>query len=162
MADHQTKTRQGRRVLPDFLAIALFFLTLAWGISEACAQDGPAFSAPIPPAAANPPARPLAPPADAEAETVVDVRISGNKALPLDKILPQIKTRPGRPLDLELVKEDVRRLDHTHQFLNVRTFFQKVSGGQVVIFDVLERPLLMEDPLFVGCNEIRKKRLLKE
>ena len=46
-------------------------------------------------------------------EMVVDVRIAGNKSLPLDKILPHIRTRAGRPFDLELIEEDVRRLDHT-------------------------------------------------
>jgi len=37
-----------------------------------------------------------------------------------------------------------------------------VAGGQVVIFDVLERPQLQEDPKFIGSYEIHKKRLQKE
>ena len=94
-------------------------------------------------------------------EKVVDVQIRGNKSLPLDKILPQIRTRAGRPFDLELIEEDVRRLDHTHMFVNVQTYWQQVPGGRIVIFDVLERPLL-QDVLFVGCKEIRKKTLQKE
>ena len=63
-------------------------------------QAGPGINGPMlpsqearPPEARNPPAAPAGP-----EEMVVDVRISGNKSLPLDKILPQIKTRPGRPL----------------------------------------------------------------
>ena len=94
-------------------------------------------------------------------DLVVDVKISGNKSLPLSKILPHIRTRPGRPFDLELIDEDVRRLDRTHLFVNVRTYWQQVPGGRIVIFDVLERPLL-QDVLFIGCSEIRKKTLQKE
>ena len=44
----------------------------------------------------------------------------------------------------------------------MRTFWhQRVPGGWIVIFDVIERPLLT-DVLFVGCHEIHKKVLQKE
>ena len=33
-------------------------------------------------------------------DMVVDVKIAGNKSLPLEKILPSIRTRAGRPFDL--------------------------------------------------------------
>jgi len=97
----------------------------------------------------------------AEQEMVVDVRIAGNKSVPLEKILPHIRTRPGRPFDLELIEEDVRRLDQTRLFVNIKTYWQQVPGGRVVIFDLLERPLL-QDVKFIGCKEIRKKVLQKE
>ena len=68
---------------------------------------------------------------------VVDVRIAGNKTLPLEKILPHIHTRKGRPFDLEQIQEDVRRLDHTHLFVDVKTYWQQVPGvGRIVIFDL--------------------------
>ena len=82
--------------------------------------------------------------------------ITGLRSLPLSKILPHIRTRAGRPFDLELIEEDVRRLDHTHLFVNVRTYWQQVPGGRIVIFDLLERPLL-QDVLFIGCEEIRQE-----
>jgi outer membrane protein insertion porin family len=94
-------------------------------------------------------------------EMVLDVRIVGNKSLPLEKIQPHIRTRPGRPFDLELIEEDVRRLDNSHMFVNVKTYSQQVNGGRIVIFELLERPQLKE-VLFVGCSEIRKKVLQKE
>ena len=81
--------------------------------------------------------------------------------MPLKKILPHIRTRAGRPFDLELLTEDVRRLDHTHLFVNVKTFTQQVAGGRIVIFDLLERPMLQEVKS-VGCKEIRMKTLRKE
>ncbi len=94
-------------------------------------------------------------------DTVVDVQIHGNKSLPLAKILPHIRTRAGRPFDKEQLEEDVRRLDHTGMFVKIETFWQQVAGGRLVIFNLVERPLLTE-VLFVGCKEIRKKALQKE
>ncbi|MEN6406955.1 MAG: BamA/TamA family outer membrane protein [Thermoguttaceae bacterium] len=106
---------------------------------------------------------PDAKPADASAapvDKVMDVRIQGNKTLPLDKILPSIRTRPGRPFDQELIEEDVRRLDHTRQFVNVKTYWQQVRGGRVVIFDVVERPVLREVK-YIGCKDVHMKTLKK-
>ena len=99
--------------------------------------------------------------AAAPPDKVVDVKIAGNKSLPLEKILPSIHTRAGRPFNLELIAEDVRRLDHTHQFLNVKTYWQQVPGGRVVIFAVVERPPLQEVK-YIGCHEIHRKTLQKE
>ncbi len=125
---------------------------------------------PLPPGTERiptPPAEPIVPgPANQGAaagppETVVDVKIVGNKSLPLNKVMQHIRTRPGRPFDEEQLEEDVRRLDHTGMFVDIKTYWQRVAGGRVVIFDLLERPLLQE-VLFVGCYDIRKTRLQKE
>ncbi|MCE5267050.1 MAG: BamA/TamA family outer membrane protein [Planctomycetaceae bacterium] len=104
---------------------------------------------------------PAASDAGSPQEMVVDVKFVGAKTLPLSKILPHVKTRAGRPFDLELIQEDVRRLDKTGMFVDIKTYWQQVNGGRVVIFDLAERPLLHE-VLFVGCQEIRKKVLQKE
>ena len=109
------------------------------------------------PAAANQ----TVPAANEQPEMVVDVRISGNKSVPLEKILPSLRTRAGRPFDLELINEDVRRLDQTRMFVDVKTYWQRVTGGRVVIFDVLERPLL-QDVKYIGCKAISKKTLQNE
>lgn len=92
---------------------------------------------------------------------VVDVRIVGNKSVPLEKILPSIQTRTGRPFDIELISEDVRRLDRTRMFVNVETYWSEAPSGRIVIFDVLERPILHEVK-YVGCKQISKKTLQKE
>jgi len=115
---------------------------LAIGLTAAWADDAP-------------------PPNPTPAEKVVDVRISGNESIPLEKILPHIRTRKGRDFDVEQVQEDVRRLDRTRLFVDVKTYYQKLPEGRVVIFDVLERPLLQEVK-YVGCKQITKKTLQKE
>ena len=43
----------------------------------------------------------------------------------------------------------------------MKTYTQQVAGGRIVIFDLLERPLLQEVK-FVGCKEIHQHTLRKE
>jgi outer membrane protein insertion porin family len=112
----------------------------------------PAQGSPSTPAAATSP--------DSAKEMVVEVRIVGNK-IPLEKITPFIRTRAGRPFDQDLVEEDVRRLDSSKMFVNVKTYFQKVPGGRTVIYEVMERPILI-DVKFVGNSKVSKKKLQKE
>lgn len=95
-----------------------------------------------------------------EQDTVIQVRVTGNGKIPLEKILPHIRTRAGRPFDAELIEEDVRRLNGTHMFVQVKPYSQKVSGGRVVIFEVLERPML-HYVRYVG-NKLAKRTLEKE
>jgi len=97
----------------------------------------------------------------ADQQQVVDVRIEGNRTIKLEKILPKIRTRAGRSYDLELIEEDVRRLNRTGMFINVKPYSQEVPGGRVVIFQVFERPLLHEVK-YVGNRHIKTKVLEKE
>ena len=150
-----------RRPPKASLVVLLAALTIACSaIPLAMAQQAVSKPSETATPAGPPPAASLA--AATPADKVVDVKIQGNKSLPLSKILPHIRTRPGRPFDMELIEEDVRRLDRSQMFVNVKTFWQQVAGGRVVIFDLIERPCLIEEPKFVGCKEIRRKVLQKE
>jgi len=93
---------------------------------------------------------------------VVDVRVVGNRNLPLTKIVPHIRTRTGRPFSLETVQDDVRRLNQTRLFVPpIKTFYQKSEGGVVVVFEVLERPL-MQYVKYIGNGQIATSVLKKE
>jgi outer membrane protein insertion porin family len=94
-------------------------------------------------------------------ETVVDVRITGNRNVPMTKIVAQVKTRAGRPFRLDVVQEDVRRLNQTKMFVNVRTYTRRVPEGVVVVFDVLERPLL-HYVKYIGNVGVKAKKIKKE
>jgi outer membrane protein insertion porin family len=162
MAKLRTDTDACRHIQPCWLrpfALLVAIAAFSTAVAQQVAPEPPGMATPLAGAAGPTPAESLA--AATPADKVVDVKIRGNKSLPFDKILPHIRTRPGRPFDLELIEEDVRRLDRTHMFVNVKTYWQQVDGGRIVIFDVLERPLLSE-VLFVGCSEIRRKTLAKE
>lgn len=124
------------------LAVSLAAVVLL-GDSLVCGQAPPAAAPPTP------------------SENVIEIRITGNKRADTKKILSQIRTRTGRPFDPKLIEEDVRRLYKTGWFVTVRPQSQQVPGGRVVIFDVLERPLV-EYVKYVGNQKIVKKKLAKE
>jgi len=100
----------------------------------------------------------LAMPAD---EQVVEVRIVGNVTVPKSRVIRTLRTRAGRAYNLELIEEDVRRLNNTGLFVDIKTFSQQVPGGRVVVFEVLERPTLQEVK-YVGNSKIKTPLLEKE
>lgn len=106
---------------------------------------------------------PVAPPADlpGSEEQVVEVRVVGHKRVAIEKITPQIRTRAGRVFSPDTVEEDVRRLNATRWFVQVKPYVKKVAGGRQVIYEVLERPVL-EYVRFVGHEKVSRKQLLKE
>ncbi len=179
MADLRTDSDACRRLWDGFRRLLVLVAAMAVAVAAVGQQIPSGPPAAMPPVAnpAMPSGGPLivppgvnqpGPPPAASLATasptgmVVDVQVQGNKSLPLSKILPHIRTRAGRPFDRELIEEDVRRLDHTHMFVNVRTWYQQLAGGYRVIFELLERPLLRE-VLFIGCGDgIRKQTLQKE
>lgn len=94
-------------------------------------------------------------------EPVVDVRVVGLNAVKLTKVVSFIKTRPGRPFDRQLIDEDVRRLYKSRMFVNVKTYSQRVAGGQVVVFEVIERPILQK-VVIEGNKKLTTKQLRKQ
>ncbi len=100
-------------------------------------------------------------PAAGGAEYVVQVRVSGHDRVPLRKILSNIHTRQGRVYDPKVVEEDVRRLNGTKLFITVKPYTQKTPEGRLVVFEVLERPLI-QYVKFVGNRKFTKKALLEE
>jgi outer membrane protein insertion porin family len=167
MAEQRSETDRSSLKWAKHLVLALVLLCVGQTAMGQMRPEPPgAFPPGAGPSAPSSPSQqpPLAakqPQADEPEQPVVDVKIAGNKTLPLSKILPHIKTRVGRPFDLELIGEDVRRLDQTRLFVDVRSYWQQAPNGRIVIFEVIERPLLRE-VLYVGCKEITKRKLEKE
>ena len=97
----------------------------------------------------------------AQGEIVVDVRVAGNKTIRLDEIVPVIQTRVGRPLNERVVQEDIRRLNRTRKFINVRTEHLRVKEGVIVIFRVVERPTI-QYVKYLGNRKISLRALTKQ
>lgn len=150
-----------RIVCRSFRCSQLAILALLAGVSPLLGQTaGPPMAAPGDPA--GPPDQKPGAAATAPAEeTVVDVRITGNRNVPLTKIVPQVKTRAGRPFRLDVVQEDVRRLNQTKMFVMVKTYTRRVPEGVVVVFDVLERPQL-HYVKYIGNDQLKAKTLKKQ
>lgn len=119
-----------------------------------------AFPPSRPPLQGPPTIQPAAQAAQPAVEQVVEVRVLGNDRVSLAKILPSIQTRAGRPFDQELLEDDVRRLHRTGWFVRVNPSTQRVPGGRVVLFELLERPII-QYVRYVG-NSVNKKHLVKE
>ncbi len=94
-------------------------------------------------------------------EPVAEIRIEGNKTIPASQILDQLQTRVGRPFDPALVQKDVRKLAARGWFVNVEPMYERAANGRIVIFKVVERPVIRFVE-YLGNKGIRTKKLNKE
>ncbi len=94
-------------------------------------------------------------------EPVAEIRIEGNRTIPASQILDQLQTRVGRPFDPALVQKDVRKLAARGWFVNVEPMYEKAANGRIVIFKVVERPVIRFVE-YLGNKGIRTKKLNKE
>ncbi len=94
-------------------------------------------------------------------EPVAEIRVLGNKSIPTTKILNELQTRVGRPFDPALVQRDVRRLMQRSWFVDVQPKYEETDKGRVVIFTVVERPVIRYIQ-YLGNEGIRDRKLIKE
>jgi outer membrane protein insertion porin family len=102
--------------------------------------------------------RPMPPPRAGEAN-VAEVVLEGNSTSLKD--LPRFSTRAGQPFDPKLVEDDVRALNRSGRFIDIKPKYQRVPDGIVVIFQVVERPTI-RSVKYVGWKKIKPKQLAKE
>ncbi len=94
-------------------------------------------------------------------EPVADIRIVGNITIPTAKILNELQTRVGRPFDPALVQRDVRKLAARGWFVDVQPSYEQAQNGRIVIFKVVERPVVRYVE-YLGNEGLRTKKLAKE
>ena len=75
-------------------------------------------------------------------EPLVEVKIEGNTTIPNSEIARHVKTRPGRPVTAKQIKDDVDALVRTRWFANVEPSIRRTDDGNVLVFRVLERPIV--------------------
>jgi outer membrane protein insertion porin family len=132
-------------------AAALAALSICCGPAAQAAD--PAGPTPLPPVAAGTVAAP-------QADLIVEVRIEGNEATEVSK-LPKLVTRAGQAFDPRSVEEDVRTLHKSRKFVDVHPKYVRVADGVVVIFQVVERPMLRYVK-YVGNQRITTRTLRKK
>jgi outer membrane protein insertion porin family len=91
-------------------------------------------------------------------EPLAGVVVEGNRTIAADEILKKIKTRAGRPPDPKQIKDDVRSLYSSRWFFNVETRLSQTAEGPVLVFKVLERPMLQKVE-YAGNKKIKTKEL---
>lgn len=91
-------------------------------------------------------------------EDLVGITIEGNRTIQTNAILRQIETREGRPPTAHQIQQDVARLLDTRWFLSVKPFYRKTERGPVLVFQVIERPILRSVE-FIGNKKIKTGEL---
>ncbi|WP_397570902.1 outer membrane protein assembly factor [Schlesneria sp. T3-172] len=89
-------------------------------------------------------------------ESLVDVVIEGNSTIPNPEIAKHIKTRPGRPVTQKQIKDDVDALVRTRWFASVEPTLRRTDDGVVLVFRVLERPIVRRVE-YKGLKKIKQK-----
>ena len=89
-------------------------------------------------------------------EPLVDVVIEGNSTIPNPEIAKNIKTRPGRPVTQKQIKDDVDALVRTRWFASVEPTLRRTDEGVVLVFRVLERPIVRRVE-YKGLKKVKQK-----
>jgi outer membrane protein insertion porin family len=98
--------------------------------------------------------------ADIPSGTISRIEIEGNTSIPAEQIKAQLKSRAGRPLDAQLVEDDLRRLLSVGWFSDVRPFYKPdQSPGQfILIIQVQEMPIIRSIE-YRGLSALKKKQV---
>jgi len=128
---------------------------LLWAIATTAAAQPPG-----PTPGVTPLPSPAAAPAVDEANRIVEVRIEGNHATDVSK-LPKLVTRAGQIFDAQAIEEDVRTLHRCRKFVDVHPKYVRVKEGVVVVFQVVERPMLRYVK-YVGNQRVPTRTLRKK
>jgi outer membrane protein insertion porin family len=138
-------TSLSRRLLPAFATAFAF-------VAATCVAQPAAEPLPLPPVSDAP--------AAAATDVIVEVRIEGNHATDVSK-LPKLVTRAGQIFDPQAIEEDVRTLHRSRKFVDVHPKYVRVAEGIVVVFQVVERPMLRYVK-YVGNERVTTRALRKK
>jgi outer membrane protein insertion porin family len=106
----------------------------------------------------KPPASHEAPAVPEANDKLVDVRVEGNTTIPAEHIAKFIKTRPGRKYDERQIRADVRNLYGKRWFFSVEPRLRRTKQGLVLIFHVIERPVVTR-VVYKGNKQVATKKL---
>jgi outer membrane protein insertion porin family len=90
----------------------------------------------------------------------VEVQYVGPQTISKEKVLAQIRTKPGQPYSESLVEQDIKALYRSGQMQNVRIFGQAEGDGVKVIVILQTRSLVNEIEI-EGAQRISAKKLRK-
>lgn len=97
---------------------------------------------------------------DALTDPITDIAIEGNDTIETPAIRKLVRSAVGRPPAESQIREDVRALYSTRWFFSVEPRYRRTDGGLVLVFRVIERPMV-EKVEFHGNERIKTKYLEK-
>ena len=89
---------------------------------------------------------------------IQDIRVEGNTSIPENFILRNVRSRTGRPPVPTQIRDDVSALLRTRWFYSVDPVFRQTTDGVILIFRVLERPMVKKVS-YVGNTKVKAKQL---
>ncbi len=97
--------------------------------------------------------------AHADGEKITQVVVRGNRRIEASAILNAISIKSGDSLSSEKTDADIRSIYKLGQFQDVQVSSEPVNGGIVLVFSVIEKPIVRA-VLFEGNKEIKQDKLL--
>ena len=91
----------------------------------------------------------------------VEIQFVGPQTFSKDKVLAQMRSKPGQPYSESLVEQDIKALYKTNQVQNVRIFGQ-AEGNGVKVMVVLQTRSLVNEIEIEGATRISAKTLRKK
>ena len=92
--------------------------------------------------------------------TIIEVRVTGQKYRSPAAILADVRIRPGQPYNEDAVREDVQRMLKTLRYEAVSAVKTQTDKGVIVTFRVVERPVIAA-VRFEGNKALTEKDLAK-
>lgn len=96
----------------------------------------------------------------ADGEKILDVVVRGNRRVEGAAILGATRIKPGDILDSDRTDADVRSIYRLGQFQEVQVSSEPGNGGVVLVYAVIEKPIV-RDIRFEGNKEIKQDKLLE-
>ena len=89
-------------------------------------------------------------------QVINHMEVRGNLKVESDAILTILKSQKGQNLDPKAVQEDIVELYNLGYFSDIRVYRKPQAGGIVLIFDVKEKPSIV-DIAYVGLEELTEE-----
>ena len=95
-------------------------------------------------------------------QKVLEVNVTGNKAIPTHHLLRNVRTRPGRFFDPDALQQDIDQLWRMPEVSRIKgPYLNKTKEGVIVTIEVVERNTIREVK-FVGNRGVTDRQLRKE
>ncbi len=96
----------------------------------------------------------------AENDTVSEVVVRGNRRIDSAAILNAVSSKTGERLDSDRTDADIRSIFSLGQFRDVQVSTESGSAGLVLVFSVVEKPIIRE-VRFEGNEALKQEKLLE-
>ncbi len=97
----------------------------------------------------------------AAGKQISTIKVEGNKAISTATIMNRLKIKPGDEFEESAVNKEIKRLYATGYFADVFAEIEDRPEGVVVLFTVVEKPIIKEIQ-FQGNARIKTSKLLKK